>query len=526
MIKLLDMNKLSIKLFSIILLFTTSIISCSSAKQDETKTVRKPAVSGAFYPSGKTALQSIVNECLNNSTEYPAAGGTPAILIVPHAGYVYSAQVAAYAFKTLTGKQYNTVILLGPSHHVYLTGAAIYDSGAWETPLGTVEVDSKIADDILKTNEQLFNPDKTAFAEEHSQEVELPFLQTVLKGFRIVPILLNNTSEDFCRELAFAIIKAVTGKNILIVCSSDMSHYFTYDRAVIMDKLVSDDIEKLDIDSLRLHLEKREGELCGSAAVLTALTIAKEKRFNNIKLLKYANSGDVTGDKTKVVGYGAFVILKNKGTSSGEPASGGKSALIQPKLSKKSKEALKGENMLDIKQQDTLIKIARETLESFIRTGKIPDFNVPDPLLKEKRGVFVTLNSNGRLRGCIGYIMPVEELYKAVSRMAIQSATEDPRFSPVRADELNDIDIEISVLSVPTKVAGADEIQLGKHGVIVKRGFRQGVFLPQVATETGWTKEEFLNRLCADKAGLPANAWKDKTTELSVFSAQVIEEKK
>lgn len=184
------------------------------------------------------------------------------------------------------------------------------------------------------------------------------------------------------------------------------------------------------------------------------------------------------------------------------------------------------EGELNAAQQKELLGIARSAIENYLSGKKVPD-NVPsDPLLKENRGVFVTLHRDGALRGCIGSIMPEEPLYLGVRRRAVDSAVHDPRFRPMTADELGKVDIEISVLSVPKRAASADEIVMGKHGVIVKQGFRGGVFLPQVATETGWTKEQFLSELCSQKAGLPPDAWKDPSTELLIFSAQVFGEKK
>jgi hypothetical protein len=253
-----------------------------------------------------------------------------------------------------------------------------------------------------------------------------------------------------------------------------------------------------------------EAELCGGAAVYTAILAAKACGANRIKLLEYANSGDVTGDKGKVVGYGAFAIMRLK----------------EQEMTPELKKEKGGSKMLNEKQQKVLLGIARKTIEEYIRTRKMPELKVEDPLLKEKRGVFVTLHKRGMLRGCIGYIMPLEELYKAVSKMAIESSTGDPRFPPVRTEELDEIEIEISVLTVPERINSVDEIEMGKHGVIVKKGYQQGVFLPQVATETGWSKEEFLNRLCYDKAHLPEDAWKDKDTEIYTFSAQVFKEEK
>lgn len=180
--------------------------------------------------------------------------------------------------------------------------------------------------------------------------------------------------------------------------------------------------------------------------------------------------------------------------------------------------------MLTDKERKALLNITRQTIEEYVREGKRPTFEVAEPALKEKRGVFVTLHEGGSLRGCIGQIMPVGELYQAVSTMAIESATADPRFPPVSPEELNEIEIEISVLTVPKMIRSIEEIELGRDGVIIKRGMRQGVFLPQVATETGWSKEEFLSHLSQDKAGLEAEAWKDKDTEIFTFQAEVFSE--
>jgi len=435
--------------------------------------------------------------------------GTLIALISPHAGYIYSGQVAAYAYHQLEGEDFDTVILLGPSHYVLVKGASIYADGWWQTPLGKIKVDSELAKEIVNKHQLLYSDEK-AHIQEHSLEVQLPFLQTTLKDFQIVPIVFNDNSKEFCQLLADAIVSSKGKKKILIVASTDMSHYHPYGRACLIDGVAIRDLENFDLESLIKHMSGGEVELCGGAAVYTAILAAKACGANRIKLLKYANSGDVTGDKGKVVGYGAFAIMHLK---------------EEGKIPESEKEK-GGKKMLNEKQQKVLLGVARKTIEEFIRSRKVPEFNIQDPLLEEKRGVFVTLHRKGMLRGCIGYIMPIEELYKAVSKMAIESSTGDPRFPPVRPEELKEIEIEISVLTVPERIKNIDEIELGKHGVIVKKGYHQGVFLPQVATETGWSKEEFLNRLCYDKANLPEDAWKDKDTEIYTFSAQVFKEEK
>ncbi|MDH5661819.1 MAG: AmmeMemoRadiSam system protein B [Elusimicrobiota bacterium] len=470
--------------------------------------VRRARWSDQFYPGSPKALRDVVKVFLEKVDQEKLPGKLVA-LISPHAGYVYSGQVAAYAYRQLAGEHFDTVILLGSSHRAPVRGASVYAEGWWETPLGKVKVDSEFATKITNKH-QFFHFDEKAHKDEHSLEVQLPFLQATLKDFQIVPIVVNDSSEEFCQLLADAIVDAKGKKKILIVASTDMSHYHPYGRACLIDGVAIGDLENFDLDSLRRHLTSGKTELCGGAAVFTAVLAAKACGADRIRLLKYANSGDVTGDKSKVVGYGAFAVMR----------------MDEEKMTPELKKGKGGEKMLDEKQQKILLGIARQTIEEYIRSRKIPEFNVDDAILKEKRGVFVTLRKKGMLRGCIGYIMPLEELYKAVSQMAIQSSTGDPRFPPVGVDELAEVDIEISVLTVPERIKSVDEIEMGKHGVIVKRGSNQGVFLPQVATETGWSKEEFLNRLCYDKAHLSQDAWKDRDTEIYTFSAQVFEEKK
>ncbi|HDQ26456.1 MAG TPA: AmmeMemoRadiSam system protein A [bacterium] len=185
----------------------------------------------------------------------------------------------------------------------------------------------------------------------------------------------------------------------------------------------------------------------------------------------------------------------------------------------------KGDYMLSQEQKRELLKLARNTVEEFVTRGIIPRYEAVDPLFKEKRGAFVTLHNKGKLRGCIGIIEGVQELFKTIIEMSIASATGDPRFGPVTAGEIKDIDIEISVLSLKKRAGSYTEIELGKHGVIVKRGSRSGVFLPQVALETGWSLEVFMENLCESKAGLPKTAYKDRDTEIYVFDADVFGER-
>jgi MEMO1 family protein len=481
----------------VILLGIIIFFASCSGKSNESS--RPPAVAAAFYPADPAKLSTLIDQYLGQVPEQAFSGEIVA-LIVPHAGYVYSGQVAAHGYKLIANKSYDTVILIGPSHHQYLNVASIYTSGTWETPLGKVPVDSSLAKAITAEN-KLFTCSDQVHNKEHSLEVQLPFLQKTLRSFKIVPILVSNPTLANCALLAKTIVKNCDPqKKYLVIVSSDLSHYHTNEQAKSKDHSALALLEKQDIKKLKAVLDTGACELCGSGAVLTVLELAKLKGPAKVKVLKYATSGDVTGDLDRVVGYASAVVYTD------------------------NKATKKEHKMINKIQQQELLKIARKTISSYVTSGTVPDFNITDPVLKEKRGVFVTLNKEQQLRGCIGYIMPIEPLYVAVSKMAVESATGDPRFPPVTENELAKLEIEISVLSVPERIHNPDDIILGTHGVIVRKGGRGGVFLPQVAVETGWSKEQFLNELCSQKAGLPEDAWKEKDIELYIFSAQVFKE--
>lgn len=458
---------------------------------------RYPHVAGSFYPADKEELVGMVDRFLAAAPAPEKIEGNLTAIIVPHAGYPYSGPTAAYAYKLLQGKKIDTVVLVGPYHWALFSGASVWRSGEWRTPLGSVPVDAGLADAIVREN-TAFGYSQEVHRDEHSLEAQIPFLQRSLKNFKIVPILVNEPSLENCRLLAKAIVKNISGKNALVVISTDMSHYHPDAVARKMDSIVLKLLEEKDAEGLLLALSGGSGELCGGAAAVTGLEIAR-LTGSRVKLLKYSTSGDATGDLSAVVGYGASAIYKEG------PAA---------PVSKNTKREL------DAAEKTELLKIARKTLEAYFATGKAPEFNVQDPALKEDKAVFVTLREGGRLRGCIGRFLPEEPLYRAVSRMAIESATQDPRFRPVAAGELGKISVEISVLSPPQKIKSPDEIVLGRDGVLIKKWPRSGIFLPKVAVETGWTKEEFLSDLCSEKAGLPADCWKDPEAELYTFNAQ------
>ena len=475
-------------------ILTLLIASLSLNVSAFSEEVIRPAVAGSFYPAEGVILAAQVDKYLKEAVP-PPIGGDIIALISPHAGYEYSGPVAAYGYKLISDKKFDTVVIIGISHHLAFDGVSILEKGFYETPLGKVPIDAEFANRLMRPKKGIIHFEPRAFEEEHSMEVQIPFLQRSLKDFKIVPLVMGKPDYPTCKALAKALASAIKygNKKALIVASTDLSHFYTYRDAITKDQVTLSEIMRLDAERFAVKVSEGECELCGSGPVLTALLAGKELGANRVKVLKYANSGDTAGDKSRVVGYGSVAIYREE------------------------------ENMLNAAQKKRLMEIARKTMEAYVKEGKITEFKEEDPALLKVQGAFVTLRKSGELRGCIGNIIGQEPLYLTVRDMAIESSTRDPRFPAVTAAELKDIKIEISVLSEPKAVIKVEEIAMGTHGVILKQGFRSAVYLPQVATETGWTREEFLLNLC-HKAGLPPTAWKDKKTELLTFTAQVFEE--
>lgn len=499
-------------MFSLFVIFVGLLMAfplLGNAKE-EGKTMRKEeirhsVIAGSWYPGNPVTLENEIKSFLAN-VESPKVRGRIVALISPHAGYMYSGQVAAYAYKQVQGEKISTVIIVAPSHRAYFHGASIYKKGSYETPLGLVPLDYAMIDSIMSNDSDIgYVPQ--AHAQEHSLEIELPFLQVVLRDFKLVPIVMGDQSWDNCMKLANAIVKAVKtapgSKSILLVASSDLSHFHPYKSAVELDKTLLDDVGEFNPQKLNESLQKGKCEACGGGPIMTIMLAAKGLGATKAKVLKYENSGDVTGDKSSVVGYMAAVLYDNPGTH-------------DPRESKKVGVDL------GLTQEDkaTLHEIAKTVINNSCKGEPIPKFNVDSPRLKEPRGAFVTIHKNGQLRGCIGQIRALKPLYETISEMAYAAAFEDPRFPHLRAEELPYIDIEISVLTPFRKISDVKEIELGKHGLMMKRHGYSGLLLPQVPVEWNWDKKEFLEHTCL-KAGLPKDAWKDTDTEIYVFSAEV-----
>jgi MEMO1 family protein len=464
--------------------------------------IRKPAVAGSFYPGNPETLSRQVREFLARAPKQEIPGEILA-LVSPHAGYMYSGQTAAQAFKTIEGKKFETVVVIAPSHRVFFQGASVYDRGGFETPLGIIPVDRELCRKIMAESDCLrFLPQ--GHAQEHSLEVQLPFLQEVLGTFSLVPIVIGDQSFATCQKTGLAVARGARGKNALLVASTDLSHFHAYDRAVKIDRVILEDIRAFDPQKLRQDLEGEKGEACGGGPVIAAMIAAKELGADEARILGYCNSGDVTGDRSGVVGYAAAVLYRRE--SAADRAGERRKTGVSLGLREEEKERLR--------------RIAFKAIEGKLKGVRSRPEEEPTPGLQEKRGAFVSLHKNGRLRGCIGQIVPSKPLFQTVEDMAVAAAFDDPRFEPLSGKELKDLELEISVLTPLAKLKSPDEIEIGKHGLYVKKGFCSGLLLPQVAAQCGWDRTGFLEETCR-KAGLPRGAWKEKDTEIFLFSADI-----
>ncbi|MDD3370470.1 MAG: AmmeMemoRadiSam system protein B [Alphaproteobacteria bacterium] len=471
---------------------------------------RPPYVAGTFYPSDPSQLRETVAACFAKAPQ-TAIKGPVFALIAPHAGYQFSGPIAAHAFGLIRGHSYKRVVVIAPSHTQSFPYASIYDGDAYETPLGKISIDKPFAKALTKTDNLL------KFSEtghgcvmgrcEHALEVELPFLQEVLGDFKLVPIVMGDTSYEMARAVGVALAEQIAlddnarKPDTLIVASSDLSHYHPYLEANALDGKVLGAIAQGDYLSLSINARSRVWEACGSGPIVAAMIAAERLGAKSSVVLARGNSGDTTGDRSRVVGYGAMALFRFDGEAG---------AQTTPDFS------------LTASEQKQLLELARDSVEAAVLGKKKPA--VSDdlyPTLQTPRGAFVTLKEDGKLRGCIGYITPSDPLAETVRGAAAMAATKDSRFSPVKAEELGKIDYEISVLSPLRRVSSISDVRIGRDGLLIKKGFSQGLLLPQVPTEQGWTDPETFAAQTSVKAGLPPDAWKDKRADLFSFSAFV-----
>jgi AmmeMemoRadiSam system protein B len=270
--------------------------------------IRHQQVAGYFYPAEKDKLQkdiSLMLQLAKTEKSFDKIFG----IISPHAGYVYSGRTAAYAYNLLKNKNYKTVIIISPSHSEYFPGISIYDGDAYETPLGIVEIDQAVTDKLVENSKTIFRGVQ-GHRKEHALEVQIPFLQSVLTNFKIVPIVMGDQSKRFVDELAQK-ISEVADNSTLVIASSDMSHFYSSNEADRLDSVVEKRISEFDFENLLKDLDRHDCEACGGGPISVMLKAASLKNINKSFVLNRSDSGDVTGDKSEVVGYLSAVVYKN-----------------------------------------------------------------------------------------------------------------------------------------------------------------------------------------------------------------------
>lgn len=507
------------------------------------QSIRKPAVAGQFYSGDSTALLRDIKQCyddgaamapLTKAEQDPCS--TVQAVIVPHAGYVFSGAIAATAFMRISPHNrndrdeedramasYDRIFLIGPSHHVAFNGASVANVfDAYRTPLGDVPVDTAVCNALIHDN-RIFTYKPSAHDREHCLEVQLPLLQYRFKAVPpIVPVIIGTQSWKPLTEIAEALKPYFTPNNLFVI-SSDFSHYPSYDNALTVDGNTGHALESGNVtdfvDALAkndsMHIGNLYTSACGQSAIAVLLLLAQDdtsakdgttdngrqpnmRNCYKMHHIAYLNSGDSHyGGKDEVVGYHSFCLRRlNDPTHMSSPKAKGETKAL---LSDEDKRQL------------------HNVAWNAISPSRLHKKVSPTEIFNRKLGVFVTLNKNGRLRGCIGHFGEDVPLGMLTDKMAHAAAFEDPRFTPLREDELNDIEIEISVLTPLKRIHSISEFQYGKQGIYMRKGWRSGTFLPQVAGEVNWTKEEFLGHCARDKAGIGWDGW--KTAELYTYEA-------
>jgi len=429
-------------------------------------TIRPPAVAGAFYPADPQALIGEVDELLDGVESFEPRFGHPKVLIVPHAGYIYSGGVAAHAYNELLGARglIKRVVMLGPVHRVAVHGLALPAVDEFATPLGRIPIDAAAVAALAGLPQVVNSP--LAHAMEHSLEVQLPFLQRVLGSFSLLPLAVGGVAPE---QVAEVLERLWGGPETLIVISTDLSHYHEYDAAQRMDGDTADRIG-------RLEGGLNHQQACGATPLNGLLQLARKKGLS-IRRLAVCNSGDTAGGRDRVVGYSSFALDEGQAVSRDEAGR-------------------------------TLIAMARASIGAKLGYGQAPQAEGA-AWLAQPGAIFVTLTREGRLRGCIGSLAAARPLGADVIANAQAAAFSDPRFKPLTAAEWLDTQTEVSLLSPAKPIRFADEADLlekivaGEDGLILEADGRRGTFLPQVWEQLP-DKLQFLTQLKM-KAGLPAD---------------------
>ncbi len=492
--------------------------------------VRPPAVAGAFYPENAVELRTTIEGHL---ALCPDLGKRRVVAVIaPHAGYEYSGRCAAAGYGLLRGRTFARVIVLGPSHYGGFSGAALPEYEKLRTPLGDVPIDLQ-AVRTLRAN-SLFSVQPEADRREHSIEVQVPFLQTVLGSFRLLPVLVGAVDGAAMAQLGAA-LAPLAGEDTLLVASSDFTHFGERFGFTPFSRDVERNLRALDFgaiapilaltpEAFSAYIAKTGATVCGRCPIGVLMeTLQRSRGAGGVSaaLVSYATSGEATGARGDAavlgqgsVSYASIAFCAERAAKGGGP--------VEPL------DLFPQDRKIDKESAKKLLALARGTIVRYLGGERgnglaaYVDWKTLPADAKFKAGAFVTLKKKGELRGCIGTIQPEDPLWEAIVGNAINAAVNDYRFGPVAKDEVKALSIEISVLTPPREVKSAEDFVVGKHGILIEKGGRRAVFLPQVAPEQGWNRDQTLDHLAA-KAGLEPGAWRTGT-RFWVFEAQVFGE--
>ena len=502
--------------------------------------IRRTRYAGSWYDNNPTALSKEMDGYLGKAktqpdsdsnerlkvTSDPITGDVLAV-IVPHAGFMFSGQTAAFAYKAAKHERIKRVFVLGPSHHVGMRGAGLPQATKFATPVGDLEVDTEQVEALLTY--PLFSTQSDAHAVEHSLELQMPFIKHVFGDVKIVPIIIGQLDDPSEARVIGEVLKGFVGVNDLVAVSSDFTHYgpryqytpFVYledipGRIGKLDGEAFQHLSKVDLDGFAHFLKCTDDTICGQFPCEVLMAMLPKGVHGT--LLKYATSAEIATDDTQ--NSVSYLAVAFSGAQWPE----------QPGAVRPASEVVK----LSQEERQTLLRLARETMENFVRFKKV---KTPEALniqitdaMKECFGVFVTLMKKSSdpnstepkdLRGCIGSIYPNKPLYQGVQENAVAACSRDYRFRPVAGEELADLDVELSILTPPRRIASYNEIVVGRDGVILSKNRHQALFLPHVATEWGWDLEQMLTQLSL-KAGLGPNDWHEGA-KFDVFQAEKVE---
>ncbi len=497
---------------TVIVVLLSIFVTMETSSQNLT-TDRQPVAAGRFYSADKVTLTKDLSRLFDSCKKSPENWSVRAI-ICPHAGYIFSGKIAAASYSAIARNSvFKNIFIIGSSHVMLFDGASVYNTGDYITPLGKVKVNTEIAQKLINEN-KVFNFPTKAHIEEHSIEVQLPFIQYYFENEPvIVPIIIGTNNEKTVKKIAEALRPWFNSENLFII-SSDFSHYPSYKDATETDNSTAMSIASGNpqefLNTLKKNDEKQipglATSMCGWTSGLALLYLAEGNNQLETKLIDYSNSGDSPyGNKDEVVGYHAIAIIEKK---------------------QKAEDIHVTEDNFSFSENEKkqLFDLARNSIRSMLFDNKriTIDESPISAKLKIPMGAFVTLKIHGELRGCIGRFISSDPLYQVVQASALSSAFEDPRFSPLTKEEFKKTVIEITVLGPLKKIKNINEIILGKHGIYIKKEYRSGTMLPQVATENKWTVEEFLGYTSRDKAGLGWDGWKD--ADIYIYEGVVLED--